>query len=109
MKKTPAQEAALRLLELADAAVTVFADDRGDLYAHVCEKGRSRPLRLCGREFRRWLVLRQYQATGEIAGRSAIAAVISLLEARAQLSTERRPLWNRVARAEDGAIWLDLG
>jgi hypothetical protein len=94
---------------LLDAAggVDLLIDDRGDTYASLCEPGRTRLLRLHGREFRLWLAERGHALTGQVPGSGALSAALLLLEARAQKG-RKVVLWNRVARGPDGAIWLDL-
>lgn len=91
--------------ELRDAEV--FLDERQQAHVVLREPDRTRHLPLRGAPFLRWLSRFALALTGEVPSDTPLKAVARMLAAQAE-EAPRVTLWNRVARAEDGAIWLDL-
>lgn len=85
----------------------LFHDERFDAYAVAADKHIRRTLRLCGRDFRRWLCGRYYAETGKAANGQAIAAALAVLDAKAVYDGTQRELSNRFA-IQDGRIYIDL-
>jgi hypothetical protein len=66
-------------------------------------------MRVASRDFRQWVVMAYYRAEARGMSGQALAETVALAEARAAVSGLVRRPWRRVARGDDGAIWLDLG
>src|SRR6185436_8719551 len=85
----------------------VFLDERQQAHVVLREPDRTRHLPLRGAPFLNWLSRLALERTGEIPSVTPLKAVARMLAAQADEAPRVR-LWNRVARAQDGAIWLDL-
>lgn len=97
---------AVRLVELVDAE-DLIVDERGDAYAQVLKDAHREMHRVRSRGFRSWLAGRMYDAEDRAPNGEALGSALNVIEARARHG-QRVTLWNRIARAEDGAIWIDL-
>lgn len=107
-KREEGKESAMaaRLVEMVDAD-DLIVDERGDAYAHVLQDAHRELHRVRSRGFRSWLAGRMYDAEDRAPNGEALGSALNVIEARARRG-QRVTLWNRVARAEDGTIWLDL-
>lgn len=103
--KAAASSVAVALIAIGECT-TLFHDERGDAYALTKDEV-QRTLRVRGREFRRWLCRRFYDATKRAANGEAIAAALNVLEAQACFSGKRIALENRFA-FDGSVIWIDL-
>lgn len=107
-KREEAKESAMavRLVGLVDADDLVV-DERGDAYAHLLQDGHRELHRVRSRGFRSWLAGEMYDAEERAPNGEALSSALNVLEARARRG-QRVTLWNRVARGDDGATWIDL-
>lgn len=92
----------------AAAGAVLFSSEEQDAYAQVPVNDHTEIYRIRDRAFKRWLMKRMYDETGQAAGSEALSQALNLLEARAYFDGQRRRLSLRAAR-HDEAICNDLG
>lgn len=97
---------AVRLVQFVEPE-DLIVDERGDVYAHTLQDGHRELHRVRSRGFRSWLAGRMYDAEERAPNGEALGSALNVIEAKARRGV-RTTLWNRVARGEDGAIWIDL-
>jgi len=98
---------AARLVQLAEDELEILCDQRGDAYAFIEDADGNQLLPVRGGMFKGHLAEAEFDRTGQVPGAETIRAALTIIEARARRG-RRLVLANRVARGEDGAIWIDM-
>ena len=98
---------AARLVQLVEDELEILCDQRGDAYALIEGVDGNQLLPVRGGMFRGHLAEAEFDRTGQVPGAETIRAALTIVEARARRA-RRVVLANRVARGEDGAIWIDM-
>ena len=88
--------------------VDLWRSPDGTPYASVPYATHRECLKIDGRGFRSWVLLRWYLQHGTGLSGQAMASIVALAEARALSSGEVRRPWRRTAW-HDGAVYFDLG
>jgi hypothetical protein len=99
---------AMQLAELLDTAELWRSAD-GVAHASLPSGAHREHVRVASRGFRDWLLAAYYAQHGAGLSGTALAEAVALAEARALSSGDTRRAWRRVALAESGELWLDLG
>src|SRR5262249_44859467 len=96
------------LLRLAAVAELTRTDD-GRAYARVpvADHYENHEVRSAG--LKRWLRYRFYREQGRPPSGDGLQGALDILEARAQIDGATAPVYVRVAPADDGAVFIDLG
>jgi hypothetical protein len=108
-KKRPPSQAD-RLAGLGKDEIEEFfigADDR-EPYATIRVAGHLEHWRVRSVGFRYWLIQRFYEETGSAPNKDSIAASLNVFEAQARAGKLVHPVFVRVGKSADGALYLDL-
>jgi hypothetical protein len=97
---------AARLVGISEE-IEIICDERGDAYAFIKGLDGNQLLPVRGGAFKGFLSETAFERWGQVPGSESIRAASTIIEVRARRGL-RVPLGNRVARGEDGAIWLDM-
>lgn len=95
------------LLRLAEE-VDLFTDERDRAYAWIDREGHREVWPLNGSTFENGLAHGFYRLTGDAPSGTVLKDVLRVLSGQARFESPTYALSNRLARAEDGAIWYDL-
>src|SRR5206468_595909 len=76
-------------------------------YAEICINGHRETLKVRGKQFRRWLTSRFFEATSRAPGSEALQSALNQIEAEAHFKGMQREVYRRIAEYE-GRIYLDL-
>jgi len=98
---------AARLVKIAEDELEILCDERGDAYAFIEGVDGNQLLPVRGGAFKGFLAETEFNRSGQVPGSETIRAALTIIEARARRG-RRVTLANRVARGENGAIWLDM-
>src|ERR1017187_3449216 len=96
-----------RLVQIVQDEVEIVCDERSDAYANIEGRDGNQLLPVRGAAFKGFLAETEFDRSGRVPGSETIRAALTIIESRARRG-RRVSLANRVARGEDGAIWLDM-
>ncbi len=86
---------------------TLLRDERNEAWSYVLGDDRRRLLRIRSASFKRLLAKLCYSALERVPGNDTLGSALNVIEARAE-SAPRVTLWNRCARGQDNAFWIDM-
>jgi len=87
---------------------TLFLDQTETPYARIRKRGVKVTLPLRSRAFKNWLASLMWHIEERVPNRESIGAALNVLEAITSERGQRIHLYNRMARDEDGGIWIDM-
>jgi hypothetical protein len=96
-----------RMVRFAVEETELLTDDRNEGHSNIDDEDGIRLMAVRSADFRSLLGKIDYDRTGKVPGTQAIRSAVNIIEAIARRGRRITPS-NRVARGEDGAIWLDM-
>src|SRR5215469_16903016 len=98
------------LLDIARKESVPFCTPDDTAYADVEIAGHRHTIVLRGESYKSWLIQRFFELQKAAPADTALKAAIRTLQAQATYgSSERHEVFLRVAKADDGAIYIDIG